>query len=227
MRNDVSKLCCFLDNLKALQKLKVNKLQDKVLKLFFSSVKDGRLSFRSFFCIRVLGCLSIWSLEHLTTCALIGWRWAGAGTTAWGLAAPPACSPPALAGGWCAAPAGWAGCWGSRMLRRPAAGSAPRAGCWPHASPFLQGGRGAGGGGGAWLGGVSWKRLQVFILIQKQELTSLTYLNFLFTTICKQMTTSCRHCEAGSLNTNSSSVFPQVSELDSVSWNFSCLQKSH
>ena len=43
------------------------------------------------------------------------------------------------------------------MLHRPAAGSAPHAGCWPHASPFLQGGREGGGrvGGGAWLGCVS------------------------------------------------------------------------
>lgn len=56
---------------------------------------------------------------------------------------------------------------------------------------------GGGAGGGAWLGQsggfVSWKRLQVFILT-KQQLTSPTYLNslivFLFSTICKQSTTS-------------------------------------
>lgn len=79
----------------------------------------------------------------LPSCSLIGWRWAGGGRTAWAPSAPPACNLPASAGGWCEAPAGRAGWWAGPPTPRPAAGSAPHAGCSPHASPFLQGeGRG-------------------------------------------------------------------------------------
>lgn len=77
---------------------------------------------------------------HLVSWALINWRWAVAGTTAWVLAAHPACNPLALAGEWCVAPAGSVGCW--QLPHHHAAGSVLPARCLPHAWPFLQEGRG-------------------------------------------------------------------------------------
>lgn len=77
------------------------------------------------------GCPSLAPSNGLT-----GWWSAAVGTTVWGHAAHPACSPPAWAGGWCAAPSRRAGCW--RRWHRPAADSAPHAGCSPHALPSLQ-----------------------------------------------------------------------------------------
>lgn len=246
MRNDVSKLCaCFLlDNWKYWSSSNRRRPKRKRInsRLKFSNCSSARLKqqdestslekvfyFCSYFFLENFLQQSFMMFEQLNFqhilflfCALIGWRWAGAGKTAWGLAAPPACSPPASAGGWCAAPAGRAGCWGSRKPRRPAAGWAPRAGCWQHASPSLRGGRRGRGlvRSEQGVGFVSWKRLQVFILNKQQQLTSPTYLNALTTTTTRPAATR----QEFSIQTPL--LWAGVTELDSFCRIIFCLRET-